>query len=104
MNYDPDIVSYEDLVRELFLHIDPTDDGGQFVDRGFHYTTAIFTHDDEQYEIATRVIDELNASDKYDAPIVTKVIPYTNFYIAEDYHQDYYKKAPLRYQLYKDNS
>lgn len=100
ITFDPDIYPYEKLVRLYFTLIDPTDDGGQFYDRGQSYTTAIFYHDEEQHEIATRVKDELDATGKFSKPIAVKIREAEPFYVAEDYHQYYYKKNPTRYNLY----
>jgi peptide methionine sulfoxide reductase msrA/msrB len=99
--YDPAKVRYEKLVDVFWTQIDPTDEGGQFVDRGSQYETAIFYHDDEQKRIAEESKAQLEKSGKYDRPIVTKIRPYSKFYEAEDYHQDFYKKSPARYKSYK---
>lgn len=104
MIYDPSLVTYQELLDEYFLHIDPTDPDGQFVDKGMHYTTAVFYHDDQQKQITEDYFQALTDAKKYDKPIVTKIIPYTTFYPAEDYHQKYYLKAKDRYNRYKDNS
>lgn len=101
ITYDPDQVSYQRLVEIFFRQIDPTDAGGQFADRGENYTTAIWYQTDEEKTIAESVIQSINDSDKFDAPVATKVLPFMNFYPAEDYHQDYYKKSALHYNLYK---
>ena len=99
--YDPEIVSYDKLVDVFWTQIDPTDGGGQFVDRGSQYKTAIFYHDDEQKRIAQESKAQLDKSGRYDKPIVTEIRQYTKFYEAEDYHQDFYKKSPARYNSYK---
>jgi peptide methionine sulfoxide reductase msrA/msrB len=104
VTFDPSIISYKELVEDHFRHIDPTDNEGQFVDRGFQYSSAIFTHSDEQKNIAEAVKKELDSSGTFDTPIVTEVLPYTTFYPAEDYHQDYYKKSPIRYNFYRHGS
>ncbi len=104
MTYDPEKISYQRLVEIFFHQIDPTDSGGQFADRGESYTTAIWYHDDEQKKIAEKYISDLNVSQKFDKPIVTKVLPFLNFYPAETYHQKYYEKAPVHYSLYKKGS
>lgn len=104
MEFDPAIVSYRTLVEIFFRQIDPTDPGGQFNDRGHHYTTAIYYHTPEQQQIAAAYITELNASGKFDKPIVTAVEPFTTFFAADKDHQQYYKKNPLRYGLYKKGS
>jgi len=98
--YDPSRTTYEELLQAFWRHIDPTDSGGQFVDRGSQYRSAIFYHDEEQKRLAEKSRDALNKSRKFDKPIVTEIIKFTRFYEAEDYHQDYYKKNPLRYNYY----
>ncbi len=102
--YDPTRVTYEELVRIFFRQIDPTDPGGQFHDRGHQYTTAIYYHTLEQQQIAERIKQELAASGKFDKPIATEIVPFTTFFEAEDEHQAYYKKNPLRYMMYKKGS
>ncbi len=82
----------------------PTDDGGQFVDRGHQYTTAIFYHTDEQKTLAEEAIKSMDASGRYTQPIVTPVREFIIFYEAEAYHQDYYRLNPLRYKYYRNNS
>ena len=99
--YDPEKVSYDKLVEVFWTQIDPTDEGGQFVDRGSQYKTAIFYHDDEQKRIAEESRAQLGKSGRYDKPIVTEIRQYSKFYEAEDYHQDFYKKSPARYKSYK---
>ena len=84
--------------------IDPTDAGGQFYDRGESYTTAIFYHNDEQKEIAERIKAELDASGKFKLPIAVKIREAKPFYVAEDYHQHYYKKNPAHYNRYSVGS
>ncbi|SFC48178.1 peptide-methionine (R)-S-oxide reductase MsrB [Clostridium uliginosum] len=100
ITYDEDIINYIELVEAFFMSIDPTDEGGQFNDRGHSYKTAVFYHDDEQKKIAEEYIKTLEDSGVYDKAIATKVIKAEIFYPAEEYHQDYYKKKPLRYKLY----
>jgi len=102
--YDPQKVSYQQLLDIFWRQIDPTDAGGQFVDRGQAYTTAIFYHDDEQKKAAEISRENLEKANIFDKPIVTPIIPATVFYAAEDYHQDYYKKNPLRYKFYRYGS
>ncbi|WP_431030183.1 peptide-methionine (S)-S-oxide reductase MsrA [Lysinibacillus sp. LZ02] len=104
ITFDPEIYSYEKLVRLYFTLIDPTDAGGQFYDRGESYTTAIFYHDEEQKEIATRVKEELEASGKFGQPIAVKIREAKPFYRAEEYHQYYYKKNPAHYNRYSVGS
>jgi peptide methionine sulfoxide reductase msrA/msrB len=100
--YNPDVVSYKELVTFFFWQIDPTQEDGQFVDRGFQYTTAVFYHNNEQKKIAKEVIAEMQK--KFDKPIVTAVLPFTTFYEAEDYHQDYSKKRTVQYKIYEQGS
>ena len=102
--YDPIKVSYEQLLTVFWRQIDPTDGGGSFVDRGPQYRSAIFTHDDAQKQAAEQSKAALAASGRYDGPIATEIIPAGKFYPAEDYHQDYYKKNPIRYKFYRHGS
>jgi peptide methionine sulfoxide reductase msrA/msrB len=99
--YDPAKITYEELLNWFWRHIDPTDPSGQFVDRGSQYRSVIFYHNEEQKRLAERSRDALTKSGKFDKPIVTEIIKFTKFYEAEDYHQDYYKKNPLRYKYYR---
>ena len=102
--YDPDAISYEGLLAAFWRMIDPTDAGGQFVDRGEPYSTAIFYHTDEQKRAAEKSRDMLAESGRYPSPVVTAIRPAGDFYEAEQYHQDYYKKNPIRYRFYRYNS
>ncbi len=102
--YDPSKVSYEKLLDVFWMQINPTDAGGQFVDRGPSYKSAIFYHNDEQKRLAEESKKRLGASGKFDKPIVTEILPAGPFYRAEDYHQDYWKKNPIRYKFYRYNS
>ncbi|MHC4779639.1 MAG: peptide-methionine (R)-S-oxide reductase MsrB, partial [Planctomycetota bacterium] len=102
--FDPAKVSYSDLLEIFWRNIDPTDGGGQFVDRGHQYGTAIFYHDEEQKSAAGSSLERLKNSGRFDKPIVTPIRPYTSFYGAEDYHQDFYKKSPKRYLEYRQGS
>jgi len=102
--YDPKKVSYKKLLDTYWMQIDPTDSGGSFVDRGKQYTSAIFYHTVEQKKLAEESKKELENSKNFDKPIDTPILPYTTFYPAEEYHQDYYKKNPLRYKFYRGNS
>jgi peptide methionine sulfoxide reductase msrA/msrB len=102
--YDPSKVSYDKLLDIFWRQINPTDPDGQFVDRGREYSTAIFYHDEKQREAAEISKKKLNDSKVFDAPIVTPILPATTFYNAEEYHQDYYKKNPVRYKLYRYGS
>ena len=102
--YDPERVSYEELLDVFWRSIDPTDDEGQFADKGSQYRTAIFYHDNEQKAQAEEDKKQLGSSDIFDKPIVTEIRQYTTFYQAEEYHQDYYKKNVLRYNTYEELS
>ena len=93
--YDPDKIRYQDLLDVFWRHVDPTDPGGQFVDRGPQYRTAIFYHNDDQKHIAEAFKEALNKSGRFKKPIVTKIIKLTAFYKAEDYHQNYLAKNNL---------
>lgn len=102
--YDPNGISYEHLVESFWHQINPTDHGGQFVDRGKQYRPLIFYHDENQRKIAEQSRQILNASGRYDKPVVTEIRQFEKFYPAEQYHQDYYKRNPLRYKFYRFNS
>jgi peptide methionine sulfoxide reductase msrA/msrB len=102
--YNPEKVSYEELLEIFWRHIDPTDGGGQFVDRGGQYRSAIFYHEDEQKWLAEKSREALAEAGIFNKPIATEILPLSRFYEAEDYHQDYYKKNPLRYQYYRAGS
>jgi len=102
--YDPAKVTYEELLDYFWRHIDPTDPGGQFVDRGSQYRGVIFYHDEEQKRLAEKSKEELNRSGKFDKPIVTEIIAFTKLFEAEEYHQDYYKKNPVGYKFYRYGS
>lgn len=102
--YDPSKLTYEELLDYFWRHIDPTDGGGQFVDRGSQYRSVIFYHDEEQKKLAEKSKEDLSKSGKFNKPVVTEIIKFTKFYEAEEYHQDYYKKNPLRYKYYRYNS
>ncbi len=104
IQYDPKVVSYDKLLDVFWHQIDPTDAGGQFVDRGRAYSTAVFYHDREQKEAAERSMDVLEKKKIFARPIVTPILPATVFYRAEEYHQDYYRKNPLRYKYYRYGS
>ena len=104
ITYDPAKITYTDLVDVYWKQINPTDAEGQFVDRGPQYRAAIYYQTPIQKKLAERSKRALDKSGRYDKPIVTAIAPYKNFYPAEDYHQDYYKKNPIHYNLYHDNS
>jgi len=101
--YDPSVIPYEKLLDLFWLHIDPTDADGQFCDRGHAYTTAIFYGTGEQKRLAERSKTALENSTQLKKPVATKIIKAGEFYPAEDYHQDYYQKNPIRYKFYRFN-
>ena len=98
--FDPGIVSYEELLEVFWRNIDPTALNYQFADVGSQYRTEIFTVGDEQSKLAEQSKVDLENSGKFDKPIVTAISVAPEFYIAEDYHQDFYKKQSMRYQMY----
>lgn len=102
--YDPAVISTEEVLDIYWAHIDPTNTEGQFADIGFQYTTAIFYHTKEQEEIAFDSKRRLSQSGLFTAPIATEVLPFGSFFEAEEYHQDYYKKAKSHYEQYKKAS
>ena len=99
--YDPAKVTYAELLEVFWRHIDPTDAGGQFVDRGSQYRSAIFYDGETQKALAEKSKKNLEKSGIFKRPIVTQIIPLKKFYPAEQYHQDYYKKNPIRYKIYR---
>jgi peptide-methionine (S)-S-oxide reductase len=101
VEYDPKLVSYSQLLDVFWHNVDPTDAGGQFCDRGAQYATAIFASGESQLAEATASKERLSASDVIEKPIVTPIRAAGAFYPAEDDHQDYYKKNPLRYKVYR---
>jgi len=102
--YDPNIISYSELVEVYWRQFDPTDSGGSFYDRGSQYKSAIFYKTDTEKQIAEASKDRLNKSGIFNKPIYTKIEPFKNFYPAEAYHQHYYKKNPSRYYSYREAS
>lgn len=101
ITYDPEKITYSTLLDFFWRQIDPTDNGGSFVDRGPQYRSAIFYHDKEQQDYALRSKKELGASGIFNKPIVTEIRPFETFYEAEEYHQDFSQKSPVRYKQYK---
>jgi peptide-methionine (S)-S-oxide reductase len=101
VKYDPRRVTYERLLEAFWRNIDPLDGGGQFCDRGPQYRAAIFVHDGEQRQLAEASKERLRRSGRFDRPIATEVRDAAPFYAAEAYHQDYYRKNPVRYKFYK---
>lgn len=102
VTYDPALISYNELLEYFWRNIDPTDNQGQFVDRGPQYRPAIFFHNQQQENAAKAGFKML--SQKFDKPIVVELLPFTSFYPAEEYHQDYYKKSALKYSYYRSRS
>lgn len=102
--YDPKKISYNDLLEVFWRQINPTDAGGQFVDRGPQYRSEIFYHDQDQKARAEASKSKLAGSGRFDKPIVTAITPFTEFYNAEEYHQNYYLKSPDNYQRYRRGS
>ncbi|MFP5258982.1 MAG: peptide-methionine (R)-S-oxide reductase MsrB [Acidobacteriota bacterium] len=99
--FDPTRVTYRQVLDTFLRHIDPTDPGGQFADRGRQYRTAIFVHDEEQKRVAEQALADLAATGRFKRPIVTPVLPFTFFTNAEAYHQDYYRTHKVQYQTYR---
>jgi methionine-S-sulfoxide reductase len=99
--FDPKKVTYAKLLEVFWQNIDPLDQAGQFCDKGRQYRSAIFTHDDEQRRLAEQSKKALEDSKRFSRPIVTEIAPASPFYPAEEYHQDYYRKNPVRYKFYR---
>ncbi|MFP4194474.1 MAG: peptide-methionine (R)-S-oxide reductase MsrB [Desulfosalsimonas sp.] len=104
IRFDPDVIDYQRLLEIYWPQIDPTDEGGSFVDRGAHYRSIIFYHNDLQKQKAVASKQELEKSGRFSKPIRTEIRPFTTFYSAEDYHQDFHLKNPARYKSYRHNS
>ncbi|MFZ4763209.1 MAG: peptide-methionine (S)-S-oxide reductase MsrA [Alphaproteobacteria bacterium] len=102
VEYDPKLVSYEKLLEVYWENIDPTDEGGQFADRGSQYQTVIFYSNDAQKNAAEQSKEAIGK--KLNKTITTRILPAQVFYMAEEYHQDYYKKHSTRYDQYKNGS
>jgi methionine-S-sulfoxide reductase len=102
--YDPKKITYSQLLDVFWRNIDPTQVDGQFYDTGRQYRTAIFYHDSKQKKLAVASKKNLENSSRYDKEIATQIVPATAFYKAEDYHQDYYIKNPIRYKYYRFGS
>ncbi|MCV6546213.1 MAG: peptide-methionine (S)-S-oxide reductase MsrA [Cohaesibacter sp.] len=101
ITYDPKTVSYDQLLDVFWRSVDPTDNGGQFCDRGHSYTTAIYALNEEQAKLAKASKAKLDAANSLPGPIVTEIAKASPFFTAEDYHQDYYQKNPVRYKYYR---
>jgi len=104
VHYDPERITYGELLQVFWRQIDPTDAEGQFVDRGRQYRSAIFAHDAKQRRLAETSKAALEASGRFDGPVVTEIVPFESFHRAEDYHQDYYRENPIRYEFYRYRS
>jgi peptide methionine sulfoxide reductase msrA/msrB len=102
--YNPAKITYDGLLDYFWKHVDPTDGGGQFADRGAQYRSVIFYHDEEQKRSAEKSKEALSKSGRFNKPIFTEIIRFTKFYEAEDYHQDYYKTHALKYKFYRYQS
>jgi peptide-methionine (S)-S-oxide reductase len=99
--YDPAKVGYDKLLEVYWKNVDPLDAKGQFCDKGEPYRPAIFVHDEEQRRLAEASKAALAASGRFKQPIVVAIEPASDFWIAEDYHQDYYLKNPAKYAYYR---
>ncbi|WP_278321697.1 peptide-methionine (R)-S-oxide reductase MsrB [Leptospira kobayashii] len=104
ITYDPKQISYETLLEVFWKNIDPTDPDGQFVDRGSQYKTGIFYHNADQKRLAEKSVADLTKRKLFKKKIVTEIIGFDEFYPAEGYHQDFYKKDPLQYKSYRSGS
>lgn len=104
ITFDPTKISYKQLLEIFWQQIDPTDSGGQFADRGHHYSTAIFYHNDEQKSLAEASKQAVHSSGRFTDPIVTEILPYTTFFPAEEEHQNFAAKRAEYYQNYKKGS
>ena len=102
--YDPLKITYEGLLDVFWRHVNPTDAGGQFVDRGAQYRSVIFYQNEDERRFAEITKEKLNESGQFEKPVVTDILPLGPFYDAEEYHQDYYKKNPVRYNWYRSGS
>ena len=104
ITFDPEIMPYKSIVELFWQQIDPTDNGGQFCDRGDSYKTAIFYTTEEQKAMAEQSKQELGNSGRFSKEIVTPIIPAKTFYPAEEYHQHFYKKNKAHYESYRESS
>ena len=101
--FDPNKITYQELLATFWLNIDPVDGGGQFCDRGSQYRSEVFYTSDQQRELAEKSKQQLDVSDALPAPVQTAITAASQFYPAEDYHQNYYQKNPKRYKFYSWN-
>lgn len=104
ITFDPAVISYDQILDTFWRQIDPTDEGGQFHDRGESYKTAVFYHNEEQKRLAEASKKALDESGRFGKPVATAILPAPRFYPAEEYHQDYHKKNPVHYGLYRRGS
>ncbi len=104
ITFDPKLTPYEKLLDIYWRNIDPTDEGGQFADRGDQYIPTIYFHDENQRRAAEKSRADLDKSNRFGKPIATQILRYRNFYPGEEEHQRYYQKRPLRYNLYHEGS
>ncbi len=104
VHYDPEKISYNDLLEIFWRNINPTDAGGQFVDRGKQYTTGIFYTSEQQKQVAEQSKKRLEDSNRFSKKIITKIVQAGRFYPAEEYHQDFFKKNYIRYKVYRAGS
>lgn len=104
ITYDPDIISYKELLDVFWRNINPADPDGQFVDRGSQYRPGIFYHNEEQKFEAEGSLEDLRRTKKFQAPVKVEIVPLDIFYPAEEYHQKYYRKNPISYKAYRYNS
>lgn len=104
IQFDPSQVTYSQLLDVLWKNIDPTTANRQFADIGSQYRTAVFYYNEDQKQLAKSSKEEMERSGVFDKPIVTEIIPASIFYNAEEYHQKYYEKCPVRYKRYKSGS
>ena len=104
VTYDPSVINFATLVDLYYTQIDPTQVDGQFADKGYRYTTAIYHRNEQEKKIIENAKKILQDSKKFEKPIAVQTLPFTTFFPAEEYHQDYYKKSSFRYGLYKEGS
>ena len=104
VHFNPSVISYTELLKIFFSQINPTDEGGSFLDRGSQYRSAVFYHTDEQKQLALEAIQRIDESKMFDKPVVTEVQAAVEFFPAEEYHQDYHKKNPVQYKYYSVGS
>jgi methionine-S-sulfoxide reductase len=104
ISYDPSRITYAELLDVFWRNINPTQADGQFVDIGSQYRSAIFYHSDEQKRLAEASKEKLEQSGRFEKEIVTEIVPATEFHLAEEYHQDFYKKNPAHYNQYRQGS